>query len=350
MKTAAIYTRVSSDQQKEDKTIDSQVETLLAFASEKGIVIAQENIFKDEGYSGTVLVRPGLEKIRDLCAEGRIQTVLIYSPDRLSRNYAYQIVLLDEFASYGTEVLFMNSPKAQTPEEALLLQFQGMISEYEIALIKERSRRGKRFKAKAGIVNVLSTACYGYTYIRKTPESSASYQVVEEEASVVKEIFRLYTEELLSLREIAKQLSDRDIETRKGNLHWERTTVWNIVKNTAYIGKAYFGKTERAERKRSTKGFRAKGGYSAKNHCKKGRPKEEWIEIAIPAIVSVEAFELAQERLKNNKLQSLRNTVEPSLLQGLLVCGQCGYALHRTSTVSSKESFTTTVAGVLIVE
>src|SRR3954447_26176504 len=108
MKTAAIYTRVSSDQQKEDKTIDSQVETLLAFASEKGIVIAQENIFKDEGYSGTVLVRPGLEKIRDLCAEGRIQTVLIYSPDRLSRNYAYQIVLLDEFASYGTEVLLMN--------------------------------------------------------------------------------------------------------------------------------------------------------------------------------------------------------------------------------------------------
>jgi len=152
MKTAAIYTRVSSDQQKENKTIESQVEALLGFSGEKGLVVAEQYIFKDEGYSGAMLVRPGLEKLRDLCAEGHIQTVLIYSPDRLSRNYVYQVVLLDEFTSYGTEVLFMNSPKAQTPEEALLLQFQGIISEYETALIKERSRRGKRFKARPALL------------------------------------------------------------------------------------------------------------------------------------------------------------------------------------------------------
>jgi site-specific DNA recombinase len=336
MKTAAIYARVSSDQQKESKTIESQIEALLSFACEKGCVVPEEYIFKDEGYSGAILVRPGLEKIRDLSAEGSIQVVLIYSPDRLSRNYAYQVVLLDEFVSYGTEVLFVNSPKAETPEEALLLQFQGMIAEYERALIKERSRRGKRSKAKAGIINVLGGAPFGYKYIRKTPQTTASYEIIEEQALIVREIFKLYTEEFLSLRAIAKELGNRQIKSRKGNVCWQATTIRNILSNAAYIGKAYFSKTERTERKRITKGLRAKGGYSAKNHCRKQRSPEEWIEIAVPPIISSEIFELAQERLKNNKLQSQRNTIETSLLQGLLVCNECGYSLHRVSSGSSK--------------
>ena len=167
MKTAAIYTRVSSNQQKENKTIESQADALIGFAEEKRYVVPEEYIFKDEGYSGAVLVRPGLEKLRDLSAEGQIQSVLVYSPDRLSRNYAYQVVLIDELQANGTEVLFINSPRRETPEEYLLLQFQGMIAEYERAMIKERSRRGKRYKAHAGIVNVLSEAPFGYNYIKK---------------------------------------------------------------------------------------------------------------------------------------------------------------------------------------
>lgn len=178
MKTAAIYTRVSSDQQRENKTIDSQVAELLHFAQEQGCIVPEEYIFKDEGYSGAILIRPGLEKVRDLSAEGQIQAVLVYSPDRLSRNYAYQVVLMDEFSACGTEVLFVNSPKADTPEEALLLQFQGMIAEYERAMIKERSRRGKRFKAKSGVVSVLCGAPYGYNYIRKTEGTAAYYELL----------------------------------------------------------------------------------------------------------------------------------------------------------------------------
>ncbi len=336
MKTAAIYTRVSSDQQKESKTIESQVEALLSFACEKGCVVGGEYIFKDEGYSGGNLLRPGLEKIRDLSAEGSIQAVLIYSPDRLSRNYAYQVLLLDEFASHGTEVLFVNSPKAETPEEALLLQFQGMIAEYERALIKERSRRGKRSKAKAGIINVLGGAPFGYEYIRKTPQSTASYEIIEEQAVIVREIFKLYTQEFLSLRAIAKELGNRQIKTRKGNVCWQATTIRNLLSNAAYMGKAYFSKTECSQRKRMTKGLRAKGGYSARNYCRKQRASEEWIEIGVPAIIGTEIFELARQRLKINKVQSARNTIETSLLQGLLVCSECGYSLHRVSSNSSK--------------
>jgi len=335
MKTAAIYTRVSSDQQKENKTIGSQVDELLGFAKEQGYVVPEEYIFKDEGYSGAILVRPGLERVRDLSAEGQIQAVLVYSPDRLSRNYAYQVVLTDEFASYGTEVLFVNSPKADTPEQALLLQLQGMISEYERAMIKERSRRGKRFKAKSGIVSVLSGAPLGYNYIKKTEETTAYYEINEEESAVVREIFRLYTEDFYSIGSIAKKLNLGEIPTRKRKSRWERSTIWGVLRNPAYSGKACFGKTECAERKRITKPLRAKGGYSPRVNTSKEKPRDQWIEIPVPPIITQATFDIAQERLKKNKLHSQRNTMVLSLLQGMMICSECGYSLYRTATTTS---------------
>jgi site-specific DNA recombinase len=338
MKTAAIYTRVSSDQQKENKTIGSQVDELLSFAEQQGYVVPDEYVFKDEGYSGAILVRPGLEKVRDLSAEGQIQAILIYSPDRLSRNYAYQVVLMDEFASSGTEVLFINSPKADTPEEALLLQFQGMISEYERAIIKERSRRGKRFKAKSGVVNVLCGAPYGYNYIRKTEDAAAYYQINEKEAIVVKEMFRMYTEDFCGIGAVARKLTSEKIPTRKNNARWERSVIWAMLRNPAYCGKACYGKTEHAERQRITKPLRAKGGFVVQNGCNREKPREEWIEISVPAIISQDTFDIAQERLKSNKLRSQRNTKVETLLQGMMVCSECGYSLYRTYTETSAKN------------
>lgn len=338
MKTAAIYTRVSSDQQKENKTIGSQVDELLSFAEQQGYVVPDEYVFKDEGYSGAILVRPGLEKIRDLSAEGQIQAILIYSPDRLSRNYAYQVVLMDEFASCGTEVLFINSPKADTPEEALLLQFQGMISEYERAMIKERSRRGKRFKAKSGIVNVLCGAPYGYNYIRKTEDAAAYYQINGQEAVVVKEMFRMYTEDFCGIGAVARKFTAEKIPTRKNSVRWERSVIWSMLRNPAYCGKACYGKTEHAERQRITKPLRAKGGFVAKNGCTREKPREEWIEIPVPGIISQDTFDIAQERLKSNKLHSQRNTKVETLLQGMMVCSECGYSLYRTYSETSAKN------------
>lgn len=336
MKTAAVYTRVSSDQQKENKTIESQVEALVNFAKERGYVVPEEYIFKDEGYSGAVLVRPGLERVRDLSAEGHIQAILVYSPDRLSRNYAYQVVLTDELQANGTEVLFINSPKAETPEEALLLQFQGMIAEYERAMIKERSRRGKRHKARSGIINVLSGAPFGYHYIRKTESANARYEINPQEATVVQRIYRLYTEEMKSIGEITKYLNKNKIPTRKGISRWERSTVWGLLRNPAYTGKACFGKTQKTERTRITKPLREKGGYTNRNSANKENPRDQWVEIPVPPIITTEIFELAGERLAYNKMQSKRNTIEQTLLQGMMVCGQCGYSLYRTSTKTSK--------------
>jgi len=336
MKAAAIYARVSSDRQKDEGTIASQVAALMEYAHHEGYSVPPQWIFQDEGYSGATLVRPELERLRDLASEGQIETVLVYSPDRLSRKYAYQVLLAEEFARHGVDIAFMRSVKATTPEEQLLVQFQGMIAEYERAQIAERSRRGKRHRAKAGSVNVLSGAPYGYRYIKKSDNAAAYYEVVEKEAEVVREVFRLYTQEGLSIKAIARWLNDHGIPTRKGMSCWERSTVWGMLRNPAYKGTACFGKTERAERQKITRPLRRRGGYSPRCSSRQ-RARGEWIEISVPAIVSEETFGLAQERLEDNKRLSSRRTTEPTLLQGMVVCGTCGYAYYRTSTRTSKK-------------
>ena len=126
---------MSSDQQKEDNTIASQTAALKEFAAAHGFAVPEDWVFEDAGYSGASLVRPGLERIRDLAAEGHIQAVLVHAPDRLSRKYAYQVLLTEEFARQGVETVFVKAPQSATPEDQLLVQFQGMIAEYERAQI-----------------------------------------------------------------------------------------------------------------------------------------------------------------------------------------------------------------------
>jgi site-specific DNA recombinase len=338
MKPAGIYARVSSDRQREERTIESQVAALLECAETGGHTIPNEWIFKDEGYSGTTLVRPGLERLRDLASEGQIDTLLIYSPDRLSRKYAYQVLLIEEFARNGVDVVFVKSPKASTPEEELLLQFQGMIAEYERAQIIERSRRGKRHRAKLGSVNVLSGAPYGYCYIKKTESFPAYYKIIEQEAEVVRQVYKLYTEDGLSIAGIVRHLNENNIATKKRLSRWERTTIWAMLRNPAYKGTACYGKTKTTERQKITRPLRKRGGYSPRCSSNVERPKEDWIEIPVPAIVSEDTFLRAEERLEENKRYCKRRTKEPTLLQGMIACNKCGYAYYRTSTRTSKRN------------
>jgi site-specific DNA recombinase len=157
----AIYARVSSDQQTDAHTIASQLSALRARVAADGFPLPQELQFIDEGYSGATLVRPGLERLRDLVAAGSVERLYVHSPDRLARKYAYQVLLRDEFQRAGVEVLFLNRELGRSPEDELLLQVQGLVAEYERAKILERSRRGKRHAAHAGVVSVLCGAPYG---------------------------------------------------------------------------------------------------------------------------------------------------------------------------------------------
>jgi len=328
-KTAAIYVRVSSDRQKEEGTIASQKAALLEYAQGQQLTVPAAWIFADEGYSGAVLARPGLERLRDLVAEGQIEAVLVYAPDRLSRKYAYQVLLVEEFARHGVETVFIKSPAAQTPEERLLLQFQGMIAEYERAQIAERTRRGKRYRAKSGCVSVMSAAPYGYCYIKRTEHSQGYFAVQESQAQVVRQIFQLYTEQRLGAAAIARQLDQQGIAAPRSKHGWQAETLLGLLRNPTYQGKACYGKTQNCPRQKITRALRQKGGFSRRSSSRPVDPSE-WIEIAVPALVSPEVFALAQERLAENKRLSPRNTKRPSLLQGLLVCAQCGYGLYRS--------------------
>jgi site-specific DNA recombinase len=335
MKIAAIYARVSGDRQREEQTIASQTAALIEFAGGHGYSVPDEWIVEDDGFSGAELIRPGLERIRDLAAEGAIQTVLAHSPDRLCREYVHQVLLIEEFSRAGVEVVFVKSRKAETPEDRLLLQFQGMFAEYERTQILERSRRGKLHRARQGQINVLGGAPYGYLYVRKSDAGPARYEVVDAEAAVVRAVYTWYTADGLSIGAIARRLTEQGVPTRKHRSRWERSTVWAMLRNPAYKGLACFGKTQLAPRQRVTRPLRQRGGFASRNSASHEQPKTQWIEISVPAIVSEETFAMAEELLERNKRTAPRRTVEPTLLQGMVSCRKCGYALYRTSTRST---------------
>lgn len=335
MKIAAIYARVSSDKQKGEGTIASQTAALLEFAKNQGYEVPDEWVFEDNGYSGANLVRPGLEQVRDLAAQRQIQAVLAHSPDRLSRKYAYQVLLTEELARCGVEMVFIKTPQSDTPEDQLLLQFQGMIAEYERAQILERSRRGKLHRAKQGHVSVLGKAPYGYRYMKKNDEMPAHYEIIETEAEVVRIIFDFYTSEGLSINAITRKLSELGYLTRKGKAQWERSSIWGMLCNPAYKGTACFGKSCVAPRKqiKATRSVRLKGGI-LREHTNMRLPREQWIEIPVPALVSEDTFVLAQELFLQNKKHSARRTTAFSVLQNLVCCRKCSYAWIRATNSS----------------
>src|SRR5437868_9831108 len=164
---SALYARVSSDQQAHEGTIDSQLSLLRQRIETDGGVVDEDLVFLDDGVSGSTLVRPGLERLRDQAAAGVIERLYVLAPDRLARRHAHQMVLVDELQACGVELVFVNRPLGATPEDQLLLQVQGVIAEYERAKILERTRRGRLHAARCGRISVLGGAPYGYRYVDK---------------------------------------------------------------------------------------------------------------------------------------------------------------------------------------
>jgi site-specific DNA recombinase len=329
MTTAAIYARVSSAAQKEEETIISQTSALKEYAQSLGLTVPSEWVFEDEGFSGSTLTRPALERLRDLVAQVHIEMLLCHAPDRLARKYAYQVLLLEEFGRAGTEVRFIKAPPSGTPEADLLVQVQGVIAEYEKAQIMERTRRGKLHRAKAGSVSVLSGAPFGYRYVRKSPDAPARYEVVEHQARIVREVFRRYAEEGVSLRKLGKWLTQQSIPTAAGKMLWDHSTVRQLLKNPAYCGRAAFGRSMQIDGAPKVTRLRRLNGTRRARPARRITPREQWIEIAVPPIVTSEVFELTARRFEDNRRFSARRTKEPSLLQGLIACRRCGYAYFR---------------------
>jgi site-specific DNA recombinase len=203
-----------------------------------------------------------------------------------------------------------------------------MIAEYERAQILERSRRGKRHHALPGSVSVLGHAPYGYCYIRKNEHSPASYVVVDAEAAVVRMVYDYYTMRGLSIGAIARLLNEQGVPTSRRSSHWERPVIWAMLRNPAYTGTAYFNKTKTSKRQRIKHRTRLHGGNARRDCSRQERPRDEWIELPVPPIITEETFARAAEQLQANKEHAARRTITPSVAQGLVSCRKCGYALY----------------------
>ena len=327
---AGIYARVSSDQQAEQQTIQSQISALRERVEADGHSLPEQLCFLDDGVSGATLTRPALEKLRDTAYAGGLQKLYVHSPDRLARKYAWQVLLVDELHSHGVEIVFLNHTLGASPEDDLLLQMQGMFAEYERAKILERSRRGKRHAAQRGSVNVLSGAPYGYRYITKQEgHGTAAYEVIEEQAAVVKQVFEWVGCDRLSIGEVSRRLKEKGIRTATGKTWWDRATVWGMLKNTAYMGSAAFGKTRTGERRKRPMPQRGHSKTPRRTGSTYDTSKEDWLLIPVPAIVDEALFETVQEQLDTNRRQaSQRKRGARYLLQGLVKCSCCGYAYY----------------------
>jgi site-specific DNA recombinase len=328
---AALYARVSSEQQAQQCTIQSQVEAIMERVCADGLTLDDELCFIDDGYTGSTLTRPALERLRDIAWAGGFQRLYVHSPDRLARRYAWQVLLVEELQRYGVELMFLNRTIGASPEEDLLLQMQGMIAEYERAKIMERSRRGKRHAARRGDVSVLGSAPYGYRFVGKHAGGGAAhYQVVFEEAHVVRQIFAWAAHERLSYNAICKRLKDQGIPSPKGLPRWHREVIGKLLKNPTYKGTAIFGKSrvgERAPRLRPPRGKPEQPRHPTSRYP--GAPADQ-VVIPVPALVSEELFAAVAEQMAENK-RRYRRYVEVCpgyLLQGLVECGCCGRAYY----------------------
>ena len=315
---AALYARVSSDTQAKENTIASQLADLRQRIAADGLALLEEHRFVDDGQSGSTLVRPALERLRDAAYAGQFERLYVHAPDRLARNYAYQFVLLEELQQHGVEVVFLNQSLGNTPDERLLVQVQGIMAEFERAKILERSRRGKRHAAQQGRLSVLTQAPYGYRYHSKQLHGEARFEVVADQAKVVRQIFEWVGRERVTLREVVRRLLQRRVASPRGQARWSLTTLAFLLRNSAYRGQALY------------RSGSASTGAAAGHADASATP--EAIAIPVPALVSDALFTLAQAQLEENRRRfraQYRRT--PHLLQGLLVC-TCGRAfVHTTS-------------------
>ena len=314
----AVYGRVSSEQQEKEETIASQMEAIERYANAHGFKYHAADVFLDDGYSGKVLRRPGLDKLLDKVYEGCYDNVLILAPDRLARSYGHQIMLLEELQRKGCQAVFVHRPIGSGPDEELLLQMQGVIAQYEHSKILERTRRGKLHRMRRGeLVN--GQRVFGYRYLKAEGGVPARYEVIDDEARVVRMIFQWYTDGGISLRNIATQVQAQAVATVRGG-RWSGGHIGHMLRNSIYMGTGHANKIEAVEPERDA----AKQQYrKSLKSSRRQRPRGEWLPFSAPAIVSEETFELAQQRLEQNQALAARRAKRPYLLRGLIKCECC---------------------------
>jgi site-specific DNA recombinase len=300
---AAAYVRTS--QEKDDAfSLDSQIEAIRQFAVASRLDLPPEYKFREE-FTGKLLDRPKLSKLRTLIKEGKVTAVIVYATDRLARKVGVADILLDELFSYNVKLYIVQwgSYVKDTPEDRLRFNFEATFSDFERRKIAERTTRGKKDKVRQGIYLGTGKPPYGYRKVGEKREMRLV--IIEEQAAIIRQIFQWYAVEHVPVTHIMRRLSGTPSPSecegvrnfphkRRPKGEWADATLYIILKTTAYAG-------------------------SMKNYGS---------TVDVPAIVDPEVFALAQERLAIGREQSFRNQTHQYLMSRRLKCKFCDYTIQ----------------------
>ena len=280
----AIYARVSTEEQREGQTFDSLIAELERFSREKAWPIV--NIYKDEGWSGGVMERPELDRLRDDAQRGVFDAVLINDVDRLARDVAHLGVIKRDLERHGIKVIFRKLPSDTSPTSNLMVNILGSFAEFERELIADRTRRGRRHKVEVRQQYLGSNTAYGFRYIRKDQASGTEglLQLAPEEASVVRQMFEWVDRDALSARRVLNRLNERKIRPRKGAARWGKSSVLRILRSEMYAGVWHYNKFQGCEPRNPIMSPR----YRRRSKCSlRQRPKTEWLPLVLPESLQI---------------------------------------------------------------
>lgn len=328
MKKAAMYMRVSTARQEEDQTIKSQEMELVRRIKEAGNVLLPECVYKDDGWSGAIIERPDLDRMRSDAREHKFEILYTYDRGRISRKFVHQEIVLDELRTFGIEYVSLHDINGKSTEETLMGSVMGIFHEYERVKIAERMRLGKARKVRENKKLLGYQPKYGYDYHRRIkagPEARDGFFTINQaQAAVVKMIYG-WVADGASKHEVRKRLFKQGVPPPRGMRdQWGASTIDRLLRDTTYMGDHFYNKSESVPTKNPQnpdQKYRkvVKGSRIV-------RPKEDWCLIKVPAIVSAELFHAVQVKLALNKRLNTRNNFKNEyLVKGLIEC-PCGKA------------------------
>jgi site-specific DNA recombinase len=328
MTKAVLYARVSTDAQQKEATIDSQIAALKKQIAAAGHELVREI---DDGYSGTKLNRPGLERLRLDVKTELFDAVYFLATDRIARDVEHQMIIVGELLKHGKQIIINGKDYRRTAENKFTLVVLGAVDELERAKIIERMTRGKLHRLRAGQFPGHGVTPFGLDYIRKTSNTTGRFVIHEREAESVRWMFEAFASGT-GLCVITRTLEERGIRTKMGRTNWDATHVKHMLQNHLYTGTRYYNTLTTESVKWRDGSVHKRGGYYA-------RDPSEWIAIKVPAIVSQELFDRVQERIKENNDRYLQPPAQ-YLLKGLVQCGECGsaYCSYRRYTTKTRKS------------
>ena len=324
IKRVALYARVSTEEQREGQTIDSQISELERFAKDKEWQVT--GIYKDEGWSGSILARPELDRLRDTAMQGLFDVVLVNDVDRLARDVSHLGVIKRDFERHGVQVIFKKLPAEKSPTYNLMINILGSFAEFERELIADRTRRGRRYKVEVRQQFIGALPPYGFRYIPKDPstDKEGRLELVPEETAVVRHIYEWINTEGISARKVVQRLNAMKIPTRKGSERWAKSSVLRILRSEVYAGVWHYNKHESCEPKNPIRQDKYRRSPKSSTRL---RVRSEWLPVNLPKhlwIIEREQWERVQKQLTMNLAFSPRNTKHQYILKGLMWCGGCG--------------------------